>query len=195
MFKNSFITLAAAAVLASASSVLAADFVVDPSHSRIGFSVRHLVSKVPGEFKDYEGSFSFDEKKPEASKASFTIKAASINTNFEKRDEHLRSPDFFNTAKHPTLTFVSKKVAPAGKGKYKLQGDITIAGVTKPVTFEVEYAGTAKDPWGGTRAGFTAVSKVNRKDFGMVWNKALDSGGFILGDDVEIKLDLEAIQK
>lgn len=188
-------TLAAALLSLVSASAFATDFTVDGAHSHVGFSVRHFVSKVPGEFKDYEGAFNFDEKKPEASSAKFTIKTASINTSNAKRDEHLRNPDFFDVEKHPTITFASKKVSAAGKNKYKLEGDMTMLGVTKPVTFDVEYGGTAKGFAGKNLAGFTATGKVNRKDFGMKWNKALDNGGFVLGEEVEIKIELEAVQK
>ncbi|MCM2277891.1 MAG: YceI family protein [Oligoflexia bacterium] len=177
------------------ATALAADYSVDPSHSRIGFSVRHLMSKVPGEFKEFEGSFNFDEKKPEASKVKFSAKAASVFTNNEKRDEHLRSGDFFDAEKTPLVTFESRKVKPAGKGKFKLEGDLTIRGIAKPVVLDVVYHGMGKDPWGGNRTGFNLTSKINRKDFGMVFNKSLDNGGVLLGDDVMLDIDVEALEK
>ncbi|MBI3543102.1 MAG: YceI family protein [Deltaproteobacteria bacterium] len=172
-----------------------ADFEVDPGHSRVGFKVRHLVSKTSGEFRDFGGRLVFDDKKPDGGKVDFTIKAASINTNEPKRDEHLKSPDFFDVKKFPTLSFTSKKLVPGSEGKYKLEGDLTIHGVTKPVTFDVDYHGVQKDPWGGTRAGFTATTKVNRRDYGLTWNKALETGGLLVGEDVEIELEIEALQK
>lgn len=174
---------------------VAADYSVDASHSSVGFRIRHLVTKVKGEFKDFEGTFKFDENKPENSRVKFKIKAGSINTNNKKRDKHLVDIDFFNVKKFPTITFVSKKVSASGKNKYKLEGDMTMVGVTKPVTFEAEYTGIAKDPWGGTRAGFSASALIDRKDFGMSWNKSLDAGGFILGDEVNIDVEIEAVQK
>jgi polyisoprenoid-binding protein YceI len=179
------------------SEARAGDFAIDQSHSHVGFRVKHLVvSKVEGEFKDFDGSFSFDEKKPDASKVAFTIKAASINTNTAKRDEHLRSADFFDVQKFPTLAFESTKVEGAGKGKYKLSGNLTIHGVTKPVTFVVEYGGVSKDPWEGkTHTGFTATLRINRKDYGLTWNKALETGGFVVGEDVDITVEIEGIQK
>ncbi len=173
----------------------AAEYSVDPAHSHVGFVVRHMLGKVPGEFKDFEGTFQFDEKKPSLSAADFTIKSASISTDNPKRDTHLKSGDFFDAEKYPTLTFKSKKLVPAGHHKYKLMGDLTMHGITHPVTFAVEYMGSMKDPWGSTRASFTANTKVNRKDFNILWNKKLDSGSWLIGDDVMINLDIEAVKK
>ncbi len=176
-------------------SAQAGTYSVDASHSNVEFKVRHIVSKVSGSFKDYEGSFEFDAKKPEASKVNFTIKSASINTDNEKRDGHLKSPDFFDVAKFATLKFDSKKLKSAGGDKYKLEGDLTMHGVTKPVTFDVEFTGEGNDPWGGHRAGFTASTKLNRKDFGITWNKALDTGSLLLGDEVDVSLQIEGVLK
>jgi polyisoprenoid-binding protein YceI len=187
----SVVVLASALV---AQVAFATEFTVDPAHSSIGFSIRHLVSHVKGEFKEFEGKINMDEKKPEASKVEFTVKSDSINTNNEKRDNHLKSEDFFDAKKFPTLSFVSKKVASAGKNKMKVTGDLTIHGVTKPATFNVEYNGQMKDPWGNMRAGYSATSKINRKDFGLTWNKALEAGGMMVGDDVEIALNVEAVK-
>jgi len=192
--KNRF-QLFPVALLAVSASAFGADYVVDNSHSHVGFTVRHIVSKVLGEFKDYEGSFVFDEKKPETSKVDFTIKTASINTNNEKRDEHLRSGDFFDAEKHPTLTFKNGKLTKAGKDKFKLAGDLTMRGVTKPVTFDVEYLGGGKDPWGNQKVGFSAKTKVKRTDYGMSFNKTLETGGVLVGEDVEIQLEIEANAK
>lgn len=195
MFQRSiFKTFVAAAGLFAALPAFAAEYTVDKDHSNVGFSIRHLVSKVPGSFKDYEGTFQFDEKDLKNAKVQFTIKTASIDTANAKRDEHLRSADFFNAEKNPTITFVSKKVTGSGK-KFKIEGDMTMLGVTKPVTFNAEYMGAQKDPWGNMKAGFSASSKINRKDFGMVFNKVLDSGSLMLGEDVTIQLDIEAAQK
>ncbi len=183
-----------AGILVSAASH-AADYKIDPSHSNALFSIRHLVSKVNGEFKDLNGTISFDAKKPTEAKISATVKAANINTNNEKRDEHLRSDDFFAAEKNPELKFTSTKITPAGKNKYKMTGDLTMRGVTKPVTFDVEYLGEGKGMMGETRAGFAAKSKVNRKDYGINWNKTLDAGGVVLGDEVEITLNVEAVKE
>jgi polyisoprenoid-binding protein YceI len=183
------------AAATSVSMAQAAHYEIDGSHSHVGFKVRHLVSKLPGEFKEFEGTFDFDDKKPEDSKVVFKVKTASVYTNNEKRDDHLKGEDFFDVSKYPEMKFESATVTKAGKDKYKLKGNLTIRGVTKPVTFDVVYSGTAKDPWGNQRAGFTATTKINRKDFGLVWNKALDQGGLMIGDDVEITLEIEAIEK
>jgi len=180
--------------LSLATAAFAADYDVDPAHSHVGFTVKHLVGKVPGEFKDYTGKFSFDDKKPAIFSANFTIKTASISTGNEKRDEHMKSPDFFDVKKFPEITFVSTSFKSSGAKKYKLLGNVTMHGVTKPVTFDVEYMGAEKDPWGNMRAGFTATTKVDRKDFGIIWNKTLDSGGLMVGNDVSIELNIEATQ-
>ena len=183
------------AALLTAVSSFAAEYEIDASHSSVGFKVRHLISKTAGEFKNYSGKFTFDEKKPEASSVQFVIKVDSINTNDQKRDDHLKSADFFDVSKHPEITFNSTKVVKSGKDKFKVTGDFAMHGVTKPVTFEVEYTGTATDPWGNTKSGFTANAKINRKDWGIVWNKAMDNGGLVVGDDVEIALLIEAGKK
>ncbi len=192
---NKFILAPVIAAALTVVSAQAAHYEVDAGHSQVGFRIRHLVTKLPGEFKEFEGKFDFDEKKPQDAKVTFKVKTASINTNNEKRDEHLRGDEFFDAEKHPELTFVSKKVKPAGKGKYKIEGDLTLHGVTKPVTFDAEFGGIAKDPWGNTKAGFNATAKINRKDFGISWNKALDAGGFVIGDEVELNIAVEAAQK
>ena len=178
----------------AAGSGTAAEYTVDKDHSRAGFQVRHLVTRLQGEFKDFEGTFSFDEKKPEAASGKFTVKAASINTNHDKRDNHLRSADFFDAEKFPVLTFDSKKMTPREKNKYVLDGDLTLHGVTRPVSFDVEFLGVEKSPFGDRRAGFTATSRINRKDYGMVWNKVLDNGGLLVGEDIDIQIQVEAIE-
>ena len=170
-------------------------FEIDLSHSNVGFTIKHLVSRVSGEFKSIEGEFVFDSAHPEKSHVKATVKADTIDTHDKKRDEHLRSADFFDVKKFPTLTFEAKSFSSKGDQKYELQGDLTLHGVTKAVTFSVDYLGEADDPWGNHRAGFTANTKINRKDFGIVWNKALDNGGFVLSDDVEVSINIEGIQK
>ncbi|MBI3544222.1 MAG: polyisoprenoid-binding protein [Deltaproteobacteria bacterium] len=173
----------------------AAEYEIDPAHSSVGFKVRHLVSKTAGKFDKFTGKISYDPAKPEASKVEADIVAASINTNEPKRDKHLRSPDFFDTDKFKTLTFKSTKVHDVKDKTMKVDGDLTIHGVTKPVTLDVEMTGEGKDPWGNVATGFTATTKVNRKDFGLTWNKALETGGVLVGDDIEIALEVEAHQK
>jgi polyisoprenoid-binding protein YceI len=172
-------------------SAQAADYMIDSAHSSANFKIKHLVSKVSGGFNDFSGEFSFDENNPKSFKGEFMIKTASINTNNAKRDEHLRSDDFFGAEKNPVLTFKARELKSVGKGKFKLIGDFTMRGVTKPATFDVEYMGAGKDPWGNDKVGFSAVSKINRKDWGMSFNKVLDAGGFMLGDEVEIDIQIE----
>ena len=165
-----FIKLATVACffLLMSSGAFAREYNIDPTHSRIGFVVRHLVSKVPGNFNEFEGSFNFDPKNPEKSKVRALVKSASVNTENKKRDDHLRSDDFFASEKHPTLTFESVKVSSGKKGHYNMDGNLTLLGVTKPVRFDVEFLGEAKDPFGaGQRAGFVAIGKINRQEFGM----------------------------
>ncbi len=180
--------------LFAVSAAQAADYDIDASHSNVDFKIRHMMSKVSGNFGKFSGTFSFDAKKPETSKGTFTVEAASINTNNEKRDGHLKGEDFFNVGKFPTLTFNTTGFKKAGKA-FAMQGELTMLGVTKPVTFNVEFLGAGKDPWGNSKAGFSATGKINRKDFGMVWNKALDAGSVLLGDEVEIALNIEAAEK
>lgn len=174
------------------ASAFGANYKADPGHTNVNFTVRHMFSKVTGEFKQFEGTFAFDEKAKELKDVNFTIQSASINTNNEKRDGHLKSADFFDAEKIPTLTFKQSKPTKLSGTKGKLAGEFTMHGVTKPVTFDVEYLGTDKDPWGNTKSGFTATAKVSRKDFGLVWNKTLESGKLLVGDEVTISLQVEA---
>lgn len=180
------LALAQFSVVASAK-----DYNVDRGHSAVMFEIRHLLTKARGQFKDFEGTFSFDEKALDKSKVDFTVKVASIDTNDTKRDDHLRAADFFDVEKFATMTFKSKALKAAGKGKYKLSGDLSLHGVTKPVTFDLEYLGSDKDPWGNDRASFSAAAKINRKDYGLVWNKTLESGRLLVGEDVDVKLEVE----
>jgi polyisoprenoid-binding protein YceI len=169
---------------------------IDGSHSRVGFSVRHMmVSTVRGEFKKFTGTAFIDEKNPPASKISLEADVASIDTSEPKRDAHLKSPDFFDAAKFPKLAFASTSVARSTTG-YSVKGDLTIHGVTKPVTLDVEaLSPEMKDPWGGLRRGTHARAKIDRKDFGLTWNKALETGGAVVGDDVTIDLDVELLKQ
>ncbi len=184
-----------ALVLLSANMGWAATYDIDTVHSQVGFKIRHFVAKTGGQFDKFSGKVTFDEKKPADMKAEATIETASINTANQKRDDHLRSPDFFNVEKHPQITFKSTKAEPQSDGSIKLTGDFTMLGVTKPVTLTVEVGGVAKDPWGGTRVGFSAKGKINRKDFGMTYNTVLDTGGVMLGEDVEVLLEVEGVSK
>lgn len=167
----------------------------DLSHSSIGFHVRHLmVSKVHGRFTKWNGTLELDESDLTKSRLDVTIDTASVDTKEPKRDDHLRSADFFDVEKFPALTFKSTKIEKDGDN-YLVTGDLTIRGITKSVKLEVENGGQVKDPWGGTRAGFSAKTHVNRKDFGLTWNVALEAGGFVVGDKIEISLEIEAIKK
>lgn len=188
--------IALVAVLAVAAPALRAEvYEIDASHSQVGFRIRHLVGKVPGRFTSFSGTIEFTPGKPSAWRTDATIDTASINTDNEKRDGHLKSPDFFDAAQYPAITFKSSKVTDVKGETAKLHGDLTMHGVTKPVVLDLELGGTTKDPWGNTRAGFTATGVINRKDFGIVWNKALDAGGLMLGEDVALSLDIEAVLK
>ena len=184
----------AVAVLACLAALpLAAEtYSVDPSHSEVGFTVRHLVSNVRGRFNDFSGKVNMDPKNMTAASVEFHIKATSIDTAVPDRDKHLRSADFFDVDKFPEITFKSDSVKAAGKDKYDVTGTLTIHGVSKKVTLPVSFLGQAKDPWGGTRAGFETATTLNRKDYGIVWNKAVDNGGVLLGDDVKVNINIEA---
>ena len=166
---------------------------VDPSHSTIGFVARHLmVSKVRGHFATFSGTITVADD-PLQSKVEATVDIASVTTGDETRDGHLKSADFFDLEKNPNMTLVSTGIDQDGSD-YVLHTDLTINGVTKPVDFELEFDGVSGDPWGGTRAGFTAEADVNRKDWGLEWNVALETGGVLVGEKVKIQLEIEAIK-
>ena len=167
---------------------------IDPDHSTIEFRVTHMVvSKTSGRFMDYHGFVEMDADARTLKMIDATIKAESINTNHEKRDAHLRNADFLDVTQFPTITYNMKTYLKEGDG-YKVVGNLTLRGVTKEVTLIGTFNGVTKDPWGNTRAGFTADGTLNRKDFGMVWNKTLDSGGLVVGNEVQIRLDIECIK-
>jgi polyisoprenoid-binding protein YceI len=170
---------------------------IDASHSEVGFRVRHMmVSWTRGKFDRFSGMVELDEKDLSKSKVEVSIETASINTNTADRDAHLKSPDFFDAAKFPALTFNSKRVEAAAGGALTVHGDLQIRDVTKPVVLHVEpLSPAAKDPWGGTRRGTRATTRLNRKEFGLNWNAALELGGVLVGDEVEITLEIELIQK
>ena len=175
----------------------AAMYEIDSAHSSAQFAIRHLmVSTVRGDFRKVTGIANVDEKDVNKSTIEATIDVASINTGIEKRDEHLRSPDFFDAAKYPTMTFKSKKIENAGEGKLKVTGDLTLHGTTKEVVLDFEGNLTpVKDPMGKTRIGGMATTKINRKDFGLAWSKTLETGGVVVGDEVTITIDTELTQK
>jgi polyisoprenoid-binding protein YceI len=190
MMMRKFLTLAAVAVLAALPA--AADtFTVDKGHSDTSFRIRHLVSNVTGRFDDFSGTIDLDKSNMEKSAVQFEIQTASINTGVADRDKHLRSADFFDVEKYPTITFKSTSIKKTGENSYDVTGDFTMHGVTKKITLPVTFLGETKGPRGGTVAGFEASTTLNRKDYGIVWNRALDTGGFILGDDVKVSINLE----
>jgi polyisoprenoid-binding protein YceI len=167
---------------------------IDPAHSGIQFTVRHMViSKVRGAFEKWQGAIDFDEVTPAASRASVRIDASSINTLEPKRDEHLRSADFFDVANHPEIAFESRRVEKVKGNRYRVVGDLTIRGTTAEVELDAELLGTGQDPWGNRRIGFQARTALSRKQFGLTWNQVLEAGGMLVGDQIEIVLDLQAI--
>ena len=178
-------------------AVRAADtYDIDAAHTSVQFSIRHMmISNVRGEFTKLAGKATGDPANPTATTVEATIEAASIDTRNEKRDEHLRSPDFLDVAKFPTITFKSTKVEKAGDA-WKLAGDLTLHGVTKPVVLDVtNVTAPTKDPWGNTRIGASATTKINRQDYGIVFNKTLDGGGVLVGDEITITIDVEVVKK
>lgn len=170
-------------------------YTIDKAHSEATFQVRHLLSKVRGRFSDFEGTIDYDEQNPEYSSVNVIIQAASIDTTERDRDAHLRSADFFEVEKFPTLAFKSATIARNGIDGFDVAGDLTIRGVTTPVIFDVTFLGKAKDPWGNERIAFEAETTINRKDYGLLWNAALETGGFLVGDEVKISLSVQAVPK
>ena len=187
------LTLASVSVAAVAAP---AKYTIDKDHSKIGFSVRHMmISDVSGFFKDFEGTFTFDADKDTLTDAKFVAQTASISTENAKRDEHLQSADFFDAKKFPTITFNETKLKKVSKDKYKWSGNLTMHGETHPMSFDLEHRGTIKDPYGNMRAGFEATGTLKRSEWGLKWNKALEAGGgLVVSDEVKLKLDVEATQ-
>ncbi len=175
----------------------AATWQIDLEHSSLQFKVRHLtVSNVKGDFSKAKGVVTLDDQDITKLTVELTIDAASVNTGHAKRDEHLRSPDFFDVTQYPTITFVSKKAIKAGMNKLKVIGNLTIHGTTKEITVDVEApTPEVKDPWGNFRRGATATANINRRDFGLTWNKVLDSGGLVVGEEVNIYIEVELVRK
>lgn len=172
---------------------LTGDYTIDPSHTRIGFQARHaMVTKVRGQFLDFEGGFHLDPENPEQSSANLTIQAKSLTTGNQDRDQHLHSNDFFAMDEYPEIRFRSSKVEKLDEEKLSLTGDLTIRGVTRPVTVDFEYLGAAVDPWGNLRIGFEGRTTVNRKDWGISWNAALEAGGVLVSEKVTLELDVSA---
>ena len=175
-------------VVAAAAPVV---YKVDSDHSGVSFTIRHFVSNVPGRFKDFDGVIKYDAQNPPASSVNFTIQAASIDTDNADRDNHLRGADFFEVEKFPTLTFSSTSVKAVDSDTLEVTGDLTMKGQTKKVTVPVELLGSVKTPR-GEKAGFETAFKLDRKEYGITWNRALDTGGAILGDEVKINISIEA---
>lgn len=184
---------AAAQSDAGTSVVAAGTYTIDRAHSNIGFQVRHLgISTVKGTFNEADATIIFAADDLSSLQTEATIQAASIDTDNTDRDDHLRSPDFFEVENHPTITFMSREVMANGDGTFALVGDLTMRGVTKEVTLDGEYLGYAKDPWGNEKIGLTAEGVINRKDFGLEWNQVLETGGLLVGEEVTIVLEVQA---
>ncbi len=185
------------ALLLTTTTAFAAEYEIDPSHSMASFSVKHLmVSNVRGAISSAKGKVVYDQAHPENSSVEATIDPATINTNDQKRDAHLKSPDFLDVPANPLISFKSKRVTPTGPQQLKVLGDLTIHGVTKEVTLDVDGpTEEIVDPWGNKKRGASAITKINRKDFGLTWNKVLETGGVAVGEDVAITLDIEMTRK
>lgn len=186
-------TLALGLALAVPGGARATTYAVDPAHTSVNFRVKHLFTYVDGRFSTFDGTIEFDPDAPEKTSVSGTIDVASIDTNVEKRDNHLRSADFFDVEKHPKMTFRSTKVTDVDTkaGTAKLHGNLTIKDVTKPVVLDAQFLGAATDPWGNKKAGFSGTTTINRKEFGLGWNQALEAGGVLVGEEVQIRIDVE----
>ena len=179
----------------TAPTTLTGSYELDPSHSRIGFVARHaMVTKVRGSFNEVTGSGYFDAENPANSRLQLTIQATSIDTRNADRDNHLRGNDFLDMENHPEITFVSTGVAPSGDDRFRVTGDLTIKGVTNPVTFDLDYTGTAVDPFQNQRVGFEGQATINRKDWGVTWNAALETGGVLVGEKVTLEFEVSAIK-
>jgi polyisoprenoid-binding protein YceI len=194
--KRLFTTFALISALVIPNLALSSTWNIDPDHSNVGFKIRHMmVSNVTGRFATYTGTVNLDDADITKSTVDVSIDTASINTNVQKRDEDLRSANFFDVAKYPKMTFVSKKISKAGSDHLLVKGILTLHGVSKDVVLDVEGPTMeSKDPWGNIRKGATATTTINRKDFGLTWNAALETGGVLVGDEVNITLEIEMIK-
>ena len=169
-------------------------FALDPAHSHVGFSVRHMMGKVRGRFASFSGTVTIAEE-PVASSVDVTIDVGSIDTRDEQRDGHLRSPDFFDTESYPNMTYCSTGQTPKGDGRYRVEGDLTIKGVTCPVPLDLTFEGVGVDPWGNQRLGFSATAEIDREQFGLTWNQALETGGLLVGKKVTIEVEAQAVRQ
>lgn len=185
-------TLGLGVALLGAPRVYADTYAIDAAHTTVGFKIKHMaISTVTGQFAEVAGNFVYDPKNVQASRVEATIKVPSISTQNQKRDDHLRGADFFDAQKFPEIKFVSKEIADATAQSFTLRGDLTMRGVTKPVSLDVSLGGTAKDPWGNEKIAFSATTKINRRDFGLTWSKLLETGALVVGDEVAISLEVE----
>ncbi len=170
-------------------------WILEPSHSELQFKIRHLmIAHVTGSFKKFDGTVETEGDDLTTAKINFSADVDSLSTNNDQRDGHLKSPDFFDVANHPAITFASTEMKKVSDEEYALNGNLTMHGVTNPVSMKVEYGGTIVDPWGNTRSGFTIEGKVNRKDFGLSWNAATETGGVMLGEDVKVHASVEFVK-
>ncbi len=177
-------------------TTLTGDYVIDPTHSSIGFTARHaMITKVRGTFEQFEGWAHLDAENPAASTAEVTIEVASINTRQAQRDDHLRTNEFFDAPSFPQITFRSTGVEAVSEDAFRLTGDLTVKGTTKPVTVDFEYTGTATDPFGNMRAGFEGKAVINRRDYGIEWNAALETGGVLVGEKISLEFDISAVKQ
>src|SRR5215216_7676496 len=172
---------------------------IDPAHSLIEFSAKHMmITTVKGRFADVTGTITVDEENPERSHVEVEFKAASIDTRAEQRDQHLRSPDFLDVENYPQITFLSRRVEGSSKNpgdEFRVIGDLTIRGTTREVTLHAVYEGIGKDPWGGERVSFSATTKIDRRDFGLTWNQALEAGGVLVGNEIKISIEVQAVRQ
>lgn len=178
--------------MTTATATALKTYQIDPAHSEATFQVRHLITKVRGRFAEFDGAITFAPDAPADSSVTFTIQTRSIDTNQAQRDEHLRSADFFDVEKFPVLTFKSTAVAARGDNQFDVTGELTMRDVTKTIVLPVAYLGAAKDPWGKDKVAFETEITLNRKDYGLNWNAALETGGFLVGDDVKVSLSIQA---
>ena len=194
--RKTMVALALAAfTLTAALPVMAADYSIDTAHSSVTFQIKHLaISKVKGAFTDFTGSFSYDPAKPEATSAVAVIQMTSVDTGNEKRDEHLRNPDFFEVETYTTMTFKSTSVKMKNDEEGVITGNLTMHCVTKPVHLDLEINGMITDPWGNERVGASLSGEINRKDWGLTWSKAMETGGLVVGDEVKIAIEIEGIK-
>ena len=182
-------------LIAENKVIVPGKYEVDSSHTQVMFTVKHLgLSNVTGKFVNFNGTIEIPSKNLAELKTSGSIASKSIDTANKKRDDHLRAPDFFNAEKHPEISFKSKVVKKVSENKFELIGELTILGNTRPISLETTYLGYIKDPWGKERIAFEAIGELNRKHFGLTWNKLLESGGLVVGENVKVKLEIEAVK-